>query len=63
MCESNAYLLTKEGEKKIMDNVVHMKPENGKVYLTGLLGDQKIVDGEVEEIKLIEHKILIKGKQ
>ncbi|RKD33771.1 CooT family nickel-binding protein [Thermohalobacter berrensis] len=59
MCESTAYLITKDGEKKVMENVVNMKPENGKVYLTGLLGDQKIVEGKIEEIKLIEHKILI----
>lgn len=59
MCESAAYLVTSEGQKKIMENVVNMKPENGKVYLTGLLGDEKVVKGRILEIKLLDHKILI----
>ncbi|WFD09461.1 CooT family nickel-binding protein [Tepidibacter hydrothermalis] len=59
MCESTAYLCKEDGLEKIMENVVYMKPENGKVYLADLLGDQKIVDGEVKEIRLIDHKIII----
>ncbi len=61
MCESQVYLLTPEGEKKIMDNVVYIKPENGKVYLEDLLGEQKIVDGKIKEMKLIAHKITIES--
>lgn len=60
MCESQAYLLT-AGEKKIMDNVVFVKPENGKVYLEDLLGEQKIVEGTIKEMKLIAHKIIIES--
>lgn len=59
MCESTAYLITNQGEEKIMENVVYMRPENGNVYLADLLGEQKIVKGFVKEIKLIDHKIII----
>ncbi len=62
MCESTAYLVKSEGLEKIMENVVYMKPEDGKVYLADLLGEQKIVKGEVKEIRLIDHKILIEEK-
>lgn len=62
MCESQAYLLTSAGEEKIMNNVVFVKPENGKVYLEDLLGEQMIVDGEIKEMKLIAHKIIIERK-
>ncbi|SDK77050.1 CooT family nickel-binding protein [Natronincola ferrireducens] len=62
MCESTAYLITDKGEEKIMENVVYMKPENGKIYLADLLGEQKIVEGKVKEIKLIDHKIIISDK-
>lgn len=62
MCESQAYLLTSTGEEKIMDNVVFVKPEDGKVYLEDLLGEQMIVDGELKEMKLIAHKIIIERK-
>ena len=61
MCESQAYLLTAEGEKKIMDNVVFVKPENGKIYLEDLLGEQKIVEGTIKEMNLIAHKIIIES--
>lgn len=61
MCESQVYLLTLDGEKKIMDNVVYIKPENGKVFLEDLLGEQKIVDGKIKEMKLIAHKIIIES--
>lgn len=63
MCESIAYLATPQGERKIMENVVYMKPENGKVYLSDLLGEQKIVEGYVKEIRLIDHKIIIEEKK
>ncbi len=63
MCESTAYLFKEEGLEKIMENVVYMKPENGKIYLADLLGDQKIIDGEVKEIRLIDHKIIIEEKK
>ena len=43
-----------------MDNVVSVDPFEGKVYLTDLLGEQKIVDGEIKEIGLMDHKIIIK---
>lgn len=59
MCESAAYLLNKDGEKKIMDNVINMKPEDGKIYLTGLLGEEMVVKGKIKEIKLLSHKIII----
>ena len=59
MCESSAFIVKKDGLEKVMENVVYMKPENGKVYLADLLGDQKIVDGTIKEIRLIDHKIII----
>lgn len=59
MCESSAYVLKNNKLEKVMDNVISIDPYEGKVYLTDLLGKQKIVDGEIKEVKLIEHKIII----
>ncbi len=61
MCESIAYLKTPEGESKIMEYVIEVRPENGKVYLADLLGEQKIVDGKIKEIRLMDHKIIIES--
>ncbi|MGX4598456.1 CooT family nickel-binding protein [Faecalimicrobium sp. JNUCC 81] len=60
MCESAAYVLRNERLERVMDNVVSVDPYEGKVYLTDLLGEQKIIDGEIKEIKLMDHKIIIK---
>ncbi|WP_102398951.1 CooT family nickel-binding protein [Haloimpatiens massiliensis] len=63
MCESTAYLITSQGEEKIMEYVVEVLPkEDGKIFLADLLGDEKIVDGVLKEIKLLDHKIIIEGK-
>lgn len=62
MCESIAYLVSEHGEEKIMDNVVYMVPSEGSVFLEDILGDQKVVDGILKEIKLLDHKILIQKK-
>ncbi|MGL5712713.1 MAG: CooT family nickel-binding protein [Paraclostridium sp.] len=62
MCESAAYVLRDNNLERVMENVVSVDPYEGKVYLTDLLGDQKIIDGEIKEIRLMDHKIIIKGK-
>ena len=44
MCESSAFLLGKNNElTRVMENVVDVTPTNGKVYLTDLLGEEKIL--------------------
>lgn len=60
MCESSAFVLKDEKLEKVMENVVTIDPYEGKVYLTDLLGDQKIIDGVIKEIRLMDHKIIIK---
>ncbi|WML36086.1 CooT family nickel-binding protein [Clostridium sp. OS1-26] len=60
MCESTAYLITPEGERKVMDYVVDVVPkENGKLLLTDLLGEEKLIEGMLKEVRLLEHKIII----
>ncbi|WKY47211.1 CooT family nickel-binding protein [Eubacteriaceae bacterium ES3] len=63
MCESSAYLLTPEGETKIMDYVVDIIPnDDGSLTLSDLLGGTKIVQGKLKEVKLLNHKIIIEEK-
>ena len=60
MCESSAFLLGKDNKLEIiMDNVVSVDPDNGKVYLTDLLGEEKIIDGVIKQIRLMDHKIIL----
>ena len=63
MCESSAYLITKGREQKIMDYCIAVIPQaNGKILLTDLLGEQKIVEGMIKEVMLLEHKIILQGR-
>ncbi|MHC6178573.1 CooT family nickel-binding protein [Clostridium sp. JNZ X4-2] len=60
MCESTAYLVTPQGEQKIMEYVVNVIPkENGKLFLADILGEEKIIEGMLKEVNLLENKIVI----
>ena len=64
MCESTAYLITEDGERKLMDYVVDVVPrENGRLSLTDILGEEKIIEGMLKEIRLLEHKIIIEERK
>lgn len=63
MCESSAFLITPDGERKIMDYVVEILPkENGKILLADILGEEKLIEGMIKEVKLLDHKILIESR-
>ncbi len=59
MCESTAYFKTNDGLEKIMENVVFIQPEKNGVFIEDILGEQKLVEGYLSEIKLLDHKIII----
>ena len=63
MCESSAFILGKNNElNKITENIVTVDPYEGKVYLTDLFGNQKIIDGVIKEVRLMDHKIILEEK-
>jgi predicted RNA-binding protein len=62
MCEANAYIYKDGNEELYLENVDIMKPEEGKIFLKNLFGEQKVFDGEIKEISLLRHKILLEKK-
>jgi predicted RNA-binding protein len=60
MCETNAYLLKDGEEELIMEDVVFVRPKDGKLELKDILGEEKTVLGSIKEIQFLGHKILIK---
>ena len=63
MCESSVFILGKNNElNKITENIVTVDPYEGKVYLTDLFGNQKIIDGVIKEVRLMDHKIILEEK-
>lgn len=60
MCESNVYLKSDQSEALIMENVAAITPIGENRYLLkGLLGDSREIEGIIEEINLMAHKIII----
>jgi len=62
MCEANAYIFEDGKEELYLENVDVMKPEEGKIFLKNLFGEQKVFEGEIKEISLLRHKILLQKK-
>jgi predicted RNA-binding protein len=62
MCEANAYVYKDGVEELYLENVDVMKPEQGKIYLKNLFGEQKVFEGEIREISLLRHKILLEKR-
>lgn len=63
MCEANAYIVKDGKEELYLENVDILKPEDGKIFLKNLFGEQKVFEGVIGEISLIKHKILLAEKK
>lgn len=63
MCEANAYLIKNDEEELIMEAVDTATPEDGKIRLINIFGEQKIIDGEIFSLSLVDHKIYLKEKE
>lgn len=62
MCEASAYIYKDGKEELYLENVDIMRPEEGKIYLRSLFGEQKVFDGEIKEISLLRHKIILEKR-
>ncbi len=62
MCEANAYIYKDGSEELYLENVDVMKPEDGKIFLKNLFGEQKVFEGQIREISLLRHKIVLEKK-
>ena len=59
MCEANAYLERNGEEELVLENVDIIEPENGKVFIRNIFGEQKLLDSRIKKISLIDHKIIL----
>jgi predicted RNA-binding protein len=60
MCESHAYLLEGDEERLIMEDVINVREEGGKVILSNIIGEESVLEAEVAAITLLDHKVLLK---
>ena len=62
MCEANAYLIKDGEEQLLMSSVDLVEPDGEDVWrLVGIFGDQKIVEGRIRGMNLVEHKIFFEA--
>jgi len=59
MCEANAYLERDGKEELILESVDIVEPEDGKVFISNIFGEQKVLNSRIKKISLIDHKILL----
>jgi predicted RNA-binding protein len=63
MCEANAYLLRDGKEELVLESVDVVEPQDGKVYLKSIFGEQKVFDARIKVAYLVDHKILLEEKK
>jgi predicted RNA-binding protein len=63
MCEARVFIEKEGALEEVMSNVVTIKPEQGKLVLKDLFGEQKFVDAQVKEIRLLDHKVILEEKK
>jgi predicted RNA-binding protein len=59
MCEANAYLLKDGKEELLMESLDTVEPDNGKLRLTSIFGEQRFVEGKISRLSLVDHKVII----
>jgi predicted RNA-binding protein len=62
MCESNAYIEESGEETLFIEAVDILRPEGEKIYLKNFWGEEKVFEGEIKEISLLAHRILLRRK-
>ncbi len=62
MCETNVYVLKNGKEELYLDNVDVIRPEEGKIFLKNLFGEQKVFEGRIKGIELLKHKVVLEKK-
>jgi predicted RNA-binding protein len=61
MCEANAYLLTAEGEKMVMEAVDLVEPEGDGLKLQNIFGEQKFFKARIRSLSLVDHKVYLES--
>ena len=61
MCLSNVYIDSNGQQQEVMQDVALMEAQNSGFLLTGLLGEQKFVQGEVRTIDFVDKHSVVLG--
>ena len=59
MCEVHAFLLNKDMEEMILENVDQVDVEGDEVRLINIFGEQKIVKARIKSYSAVKNKIVL----
>jgi len=62
MCESTVFVRNKGNDTLLAEDVARVVPEDGKVRVVTLLGEEHQVTGRIVEIDLMAHRIVLEGQ-
>jgi len=63
MCEANAYLVKNGKEELFLESLDTVEPDEGRLRLTNIYGEQKFVKGKITRLSLIDHKVVIEQSE
>ena len=60
MCESNVYLIDKNGKEQLFFELVDkISAGNNEVQLENILGQKKVIKARIKELALVDHRIIL----
>jgi predicted RNA-binding protein len=59
MCEAAAFILRDGKEELFLESVDLLEPENGKIRLVNIFGEQKTITARIKRLSLVNHKIIL----
>lgn len=63
MCEANVYIFEDGEEKLYLESVDILRPEEDRIFMRNLFGEQKEFKGRIKEISLLSHKIVLEKSE
>jgi predicted RNA-binding protein len=61
MCEAHAFLLNKDKEEKILENVDQIDVEGDEIRMVNIFGEQKIIKGKIISYNAAKNKIVLEA--
>jgi predicted RNA-binding protein len=63
MCEASVYFLKDGKEELFLKEVDIIEPEEDKLRLVNIFGEQKIIKARIKRMSLVNHKILLEPEE
>lgn len=62
MCDTNAYIIKGDSEELYLESVDILRPEDGRIFLKNLFGEQKVFEGRIKEVSFLKRRIILEPK-